>query len=157
MSGPALFQRHAHHAIHESAFCEAEELTEILGELMTASDYDKATMVVPVLIEHWQTRTLVHADEEERGLYQEILEQRPEAEPLIHTLKRDHQLLHLIVDEIKGVMTELGSEQEDEHRVQSLSRALDGFKMLLWINRIHSSTEETKLLNDESRLEKGVV
>jgi succinate dehydrogenase / fumarate reductase iron-sulfur subunit len=61
-----------------------------------------------VLIEHWQTRTLRHADAEETGWYRELLAERPELHDDIIALTRDHELLRILMAEIQGIFSARG-------------------------------------------------
>ncbi len=86
MSGPGLNQRDAHHAIHQAAFAEAEQLTLLLRRALRSSDQQRALQVAAALIEHWQTRTLHHAEAEETGWYREVLAERPERQADVSAL-----------------------------------------------------------------------
>lgn len=77
MSGPALRKVDSHSAIHEAALLEAEELTELVEELMEKREMNKAKEVSFILVEHWESRTLQHAKSEEEGLYREVEEEKP--------------------------------------------------------------------------------
>lgn len=61
-----------------------------------------------MLIEHWQTRTLRHADAEETGWYRELLAERPELHDDIIALTRDHELLRILMAEIQGIFSARG-------------------------------------------------
>src|SRR6185312_10493149 len=104
MSGPGLNQRDAHHAIHQAAFREAERLTLLLRRALRAGDQQQALQVAGVLIEHWQTRTLHHAEAEESGWYREVITERPELQTDVVALTRDHELLRLLLAEIQGIL-----------------------------------------------------
>src|SRR5690625_3645372 len=69
MSGPGLHHVDSHAAIHEAAIHEAEELNDILAKLLREKELEKALEVAYITVEHWESRTLRHADAEERGLY----------------------------------------------------------------------------------------
>src|SRR5690348_7873442 len=101
MSGPALKHWDSHSSIHEAALGEALELTALLRQCIEKKEWVKALEVAYIAIEHWETRTLCHADSEEEGLYVEFMEQFPEVKELIIALKRDHALLRKLVGEIK--------------------------------------------------------
>ena len=146
MSGPALHQRHAHSAIHEAAYGEAEELTNLLQDLLLQQDHQKAVQIVSLLIEHWMTRTLRHAEEEEVGLYEEILAKDKEILPLIVSLKRDHQLLRIALDDVKGMLSRIDETAINANQTEVLLSILERFKVLLWLNQVHSRTEEQTLL-----------
>jgi hypothetical protein len=136
MSGPALRQKEAHHSIHEAARGEAEEMTIALRRAMKASDLTVALETAYVLIEHWETRTLQHAESEETGLYLEIAKQYPQKWPDIVALKRDHALLRILLDEAKQLL----------HISGASALVLTHFEAMLLVNKIHSREEEEKLL-----------
>lgn len=141
MSGPGLTKRESHHAIHEAAFAEAEELTRLLRQAARAGDRDHALQLVGVLVEHWQTRTLRHAEAEERGWYRELARERPELQADILQLTRDHDLLRTLLDEIERIVAARGW----------VAGIVERFEAMLLLNAIHSRTEERRLLGSEAR------
>ncbi len=149
MSGPALERRESHHAIHEAAFNEAQELTIVLRQLLRQGDLERALAVAGVLLEHWQTRTLRHAETEEIGWYQQLLMQRPELQSDIVLLTRDHDLLRILLAEIQEIL-----------RMRGVAMGVvERFEAMLLINHIHSREEESRLLGggrDEATSEQEV-
>ena len=143
MSGPGLNQRDAHHAIHRAAFFEAERLTLLLRQALRASDQPRALQVAALLIEHWQMRTLHHAEAEEIGWYREILAERPELQSDVIALTRDHELLRVLLDEIQGILATRGIA----------SGVVERFEAMLLLNGIHSREEERRLLSVESAIQ----
>jgi hypothetical protein len=139
MSGPSLNQRDAHHAIHQAAFREAEQLTLLLRQALRAGEQQQALQLAALLIEHWQTRTLRHADAEEAGWYRELLTARPELEADVTALTRDHEHLRILLAEIQGILSARGVA----------SGVVERFEAMLLLNGIHSRTEEQRLLGDE--------
>jgi len=139
MSGPGLNQRDAHHAIHQAAFREAERLTLLLRRALRAGDQQQALQVAGVLIEHWQTRTLHHAEAEESGWYREVITERPELQTDVVALTRDHELLRLLLAEIQGILSVRGIA----------SGVVERFEAMLLVNAIHSREEEHRLLGTE--------
>ena len=146
MSGPGLNQKDAHHAIHQAAFHEAEQLTLALRQALRAGDQQHALQVAAVLIEHWQTRTLRHADAEEAGWYRELLAERPELDDDIIALTRDHELLRILLGEIQGILSARGIA----------AGIVERFEAMLLLNGIHSRTEEHRLLGREDAANLGV-
>lgn len=132
MSGPALKHAHSHAAIHEAAYIEAKELTELFEKVQRSGNKDKALEVAYVVIEHWETRTLRHADSEEEGLYEEIKKEQPELKDDIVALKRDHDILRLLVGQIRALLAE-GTVNED---------VLQKFQALTHVNLLHNQKEE---------------
>ena len=139
MSGPGLNQRDAHHAIHRAAFSEAERLTLLLRQTLRAGDQPRALQLAALLIEHWQTRTLRHAEAEEAGWYREVLAERPELRSDVIALTRDHELLRLLLAEIQGILAARGIA----------SGVVERFEAMLLLNGIHSREEERRLLGAE--------
>ncbi|GGJ70307.1 hypothetical protein GGR02_002156 [Anoxybacillus voinovskiensis] len=134
MSGPSLRQLDAHRSIHDGAFIEAKHLTDLLEKLYEEKKNDALQEVADTLVEHWEMRVLAHAQSEEEGFYKEKLEGEPQLVEIIAMLKRDHDLLRMIVAEIKQRMqTEVNRD------------VLDRFRALLFINEIHSREEERLL------------
>lgn len=131
MSGPALKFVDSHSAIHEAALIEATELTELLEKVMKNEDLEKAIELSFVIIEHWETRTLRHAESEEEGLYKEIVETKPELKDDIVALTRDHDLLRLLVDEIKALLEQ--GEINDS--------VLQRFQALILVDLLHNQKE----------------
>ncbi|WDL97555.1 hemerythrin domain-containing protein [Alicyclobacillus sp. ALC3] len=131
MSGPALKQGNAHEAIHNAALFEADELTTVVRQLHAEQMLDKAKAAAQLVVEHWQTRTLRHATEEEEGLYSEILAANSERAVDIAALTHDHDLMRKLVSEAETYLT------SDE-----LKLALARFDMLLWLVEAHSREEE---------------
>src|SRR5690625_3988071 len=101
MSGPALTQKHSHHAIHEAAHGEAEELTELLKKMTERKDKTRLMELTDDLIEHWETRTLRHAEAEEEGLYVDIVKEKPELKERVIGLTRDHDLMRILLKQVK--------------------------------------------------------
>ena len=137
MSGPALKKRESHSSIHDSAINEAEELTELLRSCYEKSNHEKDLEVAYVLVEHWETRTLRHAESEEEGLYKELEEQNPDLRDKILQLKRDHQLLRNLVQDIKEILSKKGVTK----------RVIESFESLIIIDLLHNRDEE-KLLQE---------
>ncbi|MEN1969419.1 hemerythrin domain-containing protein [Lentibacillus sp. N15] len=137
MSGPALKHADSHAAIHEAALNEAAELTELLDRLVKDGHADKALEVAFVTLEHWETRTLRHADSEEEGLYKELAEADPTLKNSIIELTRDHDLLRLLAKEIKTLL--------DEGTVTDT--VVQRFQSLILVDQLHNQAEE-KILPD---------
>ncbi|SER64111.1 Hemerythrin HHE cation binding domain-containing protein [Gracilibacillus ureilyticus] len=101
MSGPALRKIDSHTAIHDAALQEARELTNVAENFWREGDAERALKTALIAVEHWQTRTLAHADAEEQGLYKEIAKQSESMNEKIAQLIRDHDLMRRLVSEIK--------------------------------------------------------
>lgn len=120
MSGPALKQWDSHSSIHEAALGEAEELTELLRQCIIHKHLDKALEVAFVIVEHWETRTLRHAESEEEGLYVELVGQHPEWKEYVTALTRDHSLMRHLTNEIKDILDHEGAFDEVLKRCEAL-------------------------------------
>lgn len=109
MSGPALKQLNAHSSIHDTARGEAEELTAEFRRLVENALLREACETAGLIVEHWRTRTLRHATEEEAGLYREIVVAQPERVHDIGALTRDHDLMRALVAEAEFLLWSLYS------------------------------------------------
>ena len=139
MTGPALQRLDSHHAIHETALGEAEELTDGLRTAWRQNDAVKAGSIAQWLVEHWEERILRHAEEEELGLYRDLAQDRPALAETVAQLRRDHDLMRRIWGEAK-LMAETGGAGDD---------VLLRFETLLLIDAIHSRDEEERLLSSQ--------
>lgn len=132
MSGPGLAQADSHAAIHEAALLEAIELNKILGKLVQNKDLEKALEVAHIAIEHWESRTLTHAEAEERGLYKRLAEISSELRDSVIELTRDHNIMRILVKEIKEMLDEQGMNLD----------VLEKFHSLVHVDLIHNREEE---------------
>lgn len=137
MSGPALRQIHSHHAIHESAHQEAMELTLLLDHALEHKDLKVGLEIANLLVEHWETRTLRHAQAEEEGLYKEVITSDPEKEAIVHGLTRDHELMRLAFQEIRVLLQSFQLTPDISMR----------FHLMLWLENQHSRDEEKRLIS----------
>ena len=141
MSGPSLEKQDAHSSIHEAALNEAKELRNLYQKCLKDGEKGKALKVAEIAIEHWETRTLKHADAEEEGLYKDMVEKKPELEKVVTQLIRDHDLMRRIVENMKERL----QTQKADHRIIPL------FDSLIIIDEIHNEDEMNKLLiNNET-------
>ncbi|MGN4667704.1 hypothetical protein ACTFRP_17985 [Bacillus cereus group sp. MYBK234-1] len=137
MSGPSLKKRDAHSSIHEAALNEARELRELFWACLQEEQKEKAIQVAEIIIEHWESRTLKHAEAEEEGLYKEIVEENNEMEKIIIQLTRDHDLMRRIVEEMKE---RLQIKEPDEQMIMLIDS-------LIIIDEIHNEDEMENLLS----------
>jgi uncharacterized protein with von Willebrand factor type A (vWA) domain len=100
---------------------------------------EKAFQVAVVIVEHWETRTLKHAEAEEEGLYLEMIKENPELHHLVIQLTRDHDLMRRIVEKLKVKL----SRNEVNAKMVSLMDSL------IVIDSIHNEDEMNKLLKYE--------
>ncbi|MEX1029482.1 MAG: hemerythrin domain-containing protein [Paenibacillaceae bacterium] len=138
MSGPALKHWDSHSSIHEAALNEATELTELLRQCIDKQDYEKAMEVAYITIEHWETRTLCHAEAEEEGLYVELVGKQPEVKEFVMALTRDHSLMRYLAIEIKQIL--------QDH--DSFDKVMKRFDAMILIDLLHNRDEE-KLVKGE--------
>ncbi|WP_054941655.1 hypothetical protein [Paenibacillus ihuae] len=108
MPGPSLRQLHAQHAIHQSGLSGAVAKTEEVEELLEAGEFEVARQAADHLIEYWETRIL------------------------------SHELLRIIVKDVKAQLSEEGLTPEVLHQ----------FHTLLVLNAIHSREEERLLFEE---------
>lgn len=142
MSGPALRQPHAHHAIHDSAHGEAEELLQLFRRAWAREEFEAAVGVADVLVNHFETRTLTHASEEETGLYQELLARHRELSETIARLTSHHQLMRELTAEIKSLLQATGKISDYPSQLDEIESR---FNTLMCINEYHSRSEEHML------------
>jgi DNA-binding phage protein len=141
MSGPSLKKQDSHTSIHEAALYEAKELRDLLHKCIEEKDKEKAIQVAEVVIEHWESRTLKHAEAEEEGLYKDMVKENPKLETLVQHLTRDHDLMRRVVKNMKEKL----QAGDPDHTLITL---LDS---LVIIDEIHNEDEMNKLLtNNES-------
>ncbi|WP_313800850.1 hemerythrin domain-containing protein [Cytobacillus sp.] len=136
MSGPSLKKPDAHSSIHEAALNEARELREIFQRCLKDGQKEKALQVAEVIIEHWETRTLKHAESEEEGLYKEMVLENAQLKDLVVQLTRDHDIMRRIVQQMKE---KLQKQEIDEE----FTRLMDG---VIIVDLIHNEDEMNKLL-----------
>jgi hypothetical protein len=136
MSGPSLKKQDSHSSIHEAALNEAKELRELFRKCIESGDTDKALQVAAIVLEHWESRTLKHADAEEEGLYKDMVKEDQQLERIVHELTRDHDLMRRIVSNMKG---RLLAEDVDD-------RMLSLLDSLIIIDEIHNEDEMNRLL-----------
>jgi hypothetical protein len=131
-SGPGLKHADSHAAIHEAALNEAIELNKILFALLKKGDEEKAKEVALIAVEHWETRTLQHADAEEKGLYKDLVEENSELKEDIVSLTRDHDIMRHLVEEIKDLLYTDGFNEQ----------VLERFYSLVHVDAFHNQEEE---------------
>lgn len=141
MSGPSLKKQESHSSIHEAALNEAKELKDLFRKCLEDGERERALQVAGIAIEHWETRTLKHAEAEEDGLYKEMVEENPELEQLIIQLTRDHDLMRRIVETMKESL----QTQKADYRMITL------LESLIIIDEIHNEDEMNKLLANNER------
>lgn len=135
MTGPALRKLDSHAAIHEAALLEAIELTAIMEKLLKENDQDRALETAYITVEHWETRTLAHADAEEKGLYIEMAKKSPELKEAVIALTRDHDIMREFVQDIKEILA-----------AKRMSQAvIQRFHALILVDVLHNETEERLL------------
>lgn len=140
MAGPALKQLQSHRAIHEGGLSGAIGKTEMLIDFLQEGDQENAERAANDLVDYWKTRVISHADAEEDGFYQEILNDNPSMEKSVVQLTRDHDLIRIIVSDIESLRETDGLSPS----------VLQKFYALLVVNEIHSREEERLLFTEPS-------
>lgn len=136
--GPSLRQLHAHHAIHEGGIAGAIQKTEIYQQLFLREEMEVAGEALEELLDYWETRIISHADAEEDGFYQEVVERQPDLQDAVKKLIRDHDLLRIIVADIREMIKVEGLVPEIMKKLEAL----------IVVNEIHSRDEERLLFNN---------
>ncbi|MGZ7441685.1 hypothetical protein [Paenibacillus sp. TH7-28] len=137
----------SHGLIHEAALEEAGELAELLERSLRRGERDKAQGIAWIAVEHWESRTLQHAQCEEEGLYLEAVELKPQLRDVIIALTRDHDLMRELVAEIKARL-ERGEMDE---------QVLQRFQALILIDQIHNRDEEAMVEKELEESRHGSV
>ncbi|SOB99869.1 hypothetical protein SAMN05880501_102283 [Ureibacillus xyleni] len=135
MPGPALNQLHAHRAIHDGAQSGAIEYTDLMIQIWKSEKKEDANKAATLLLDYWETRIISHADAEESGFYQKKAENNEELVDAVKSLKRDHEILRIIVKDIRDILQKDGLND----------LAIQKFYALLTVNEIHSREEERLL------------
>lgn len=147
MSGPSLRRADSHGLIHEAALEEAGELAELLERSWRRGERDKALDIAWIAVEHWESRTLQHAQSEEEGLYLEAVELKPQLRDVIIALTRDHNLMRELVAAIK----------ERLERSEMDEQVLRRFQALILIDQIHNRDEEEMVEKELEETRHGSV
>ncbi|MDU0331442.1 MULTISPECIES: hemerythrin domain-containing protein [Paenibacillus] len=133
--GPSLRQLHAHQAIHDGGLAGAKSKTEEVERFYASGDLELAEQATNELLGYWESRILSHADAEEDGFYQEVVEKNPDLQEAVVQLKRDHELMRIVVRSIHELRETSGWSAAILHKLYAL----------LEINEIHSREEERLL------------
>lgn len=136
MSGPSLRKVDSHSLIHEATLNEAMELRDLYLHCLTKGKKDKALQVAEITLEHWESRTLKHAESEEEGLYKEMVEENPALKNTVIQLTRDHDLMRNVVEQMKKYLV-------DKKVDEGFIRFIDA---LIIIDEIHNEDEMNNLL-----------
>lgn len=139
MSGPSLNKLHSHRSIHDGVVTEARDLMEVFMKVYEERHEKHALIAAKVLIEHWETRLLAHADSEEEGLYIRCEQEKPKLLEKLTMLKRDHDLLRILVHETKDKLNKKGVNDD----------VIDRLKAIYVLAQIHNRDEEMILFADE--------
>ncbi|WP_462408839.1 hemerythrin domain-containing protein [Neobacillus sp. Marseille-QA0830] len=140
MSGPSLRRQDAHSSIHDAALNEARDLRNMFQKYLMEGEKEKAVQVAEITIEHWESRTLKHAEAEEEGLYKEMAEESPELQNVVTQLTRDHDMMRRIVHQLKD---SLAKGEIDQYMLSYMDS-------LLIIDSIHNDDEMNNLLGHEA-------
>ncbi|MDG3086583.1 hypothetical protein P7F88_10840 [Vibrio hannami] len=119
------------------AVTEGRDLMEVLERVYREKHEKHAMIAAKALLDHWETRTIAHADSEEEGLYKRKLEDNPDISHTLSMLKRDRDLLRILVSEIKELLDGQGVTDD----------VLDRFKAIYVLVQIHNRDEEAHLLD----------
>lgn len=139
-TGPALRQLTAHRSIHDAGQSQARELTEMLIQLFKEEREEDCLKTAKVLIEHWEEKIIAHADAEDEGFYQELLEEGNIPKKNLYMLMRDHDLFRKIVKQIKEKIAQQNKVTEEN---------IYELYSLLVINDFHHKGEENTLFPNQ--------
>ena len=141
MSGPSLKKQDTHSSIHDAALNEAKDLRDLFQKCLADDNQVKAIQVAEITIEHWESRTLQHAKEEEEGLYKEMVQRNQDFINVVIQLTRDHDLMRRMIGQIKDLL----SKNEMDERMVALMDAL------LIVDFIHNEDEMNNLVGPNER------
>ncbi|WP_308530456.1 hemerythrin domain-containing protein [uncultured Paenibacillus sp.] len=113
----------------------ARSKTEEVESLYASGNLELADQATAELLEYWESRILSHADAEEDGFYQEVVEKNPMLQETVLQLKRDHDLMRIVVKNIHHMRETSGFSKDILHKLYAL----------LEINVVHSQEEERLL------------
>jgi len=139
-TGPALRQLTAHRSIHDAGQSQARELTEMMIQLFKEEREEDCLKTAKVLIEHWEEKIIAHADAEDEGFYQELLEEGNIPKKNLYMLMRDHDLFRKIVKQIKEKIAQQNKVTEEN---------IYELYSLLVINDFHHKGEENTLFPNQ--------
>lgn len=139
-TGPALRQLTAHRSIHDAGQSQARELTEMMIQLFKEEREEDCLKTAKVLIEHWEEKIIAHADAEDEGFYQELLEEGNIPKKNLYMLMRDHDLFRQIVKQIKEKIAQQNKVTEEN---------IYELYSLLVINDFHHKGEEKTLFPNQ--------
>lgn len=140
MSRPVLTDKSSHREIHKLAYHQAERFTNRLQKMWVEGDsQEKLLEIAYQSVEHWETTTLAHALEEEKGIYVSAMIRKLRLTEKVLELAKEHQLMRVLVHQIKTILDEQGVNND------KLSR----FDTLLLVNEFHNYKEENRLLGHE--------
>ncbi len=134
--GPSLRQLHAHRAIHEGGLAGAASKTTDVIRALEAGELELANTAADDLLDYWETRIIAHADSEEDGFYQEVVDRDPAKQDAVTQLIRDHDLMRIIAADIRELRKDEGLSRD----------VMMKFHALMIVNEIHSRDEERLLL-----------
>ncbi len=104
MSGPALREVKSHHAIHEMAWNEAFAAWQLAQEAQRLGQTEVFARIVEVFLQAMEGRILVHAQDEEEGLYQEWLMISGNWESVVRGLIQEHTTMRPLSLELESAM-----------------------------------------------------
>lgn len=132
-----LAEKSSHREIHKLAYHQAEQITDCLRKMWDDRESQVRLLETAYrLVVHWETKTLAHAVEEEKGIYVLAVTKQPALYKKILELAEEHQLLRILVHQIKAILEGQGFNDN----------VLSRFDTLLLINEFHNYKEENRLL-----------
>lgn len=135
-SGPALAQKTAHRAIHDGAQAHAKAITANVIQLFHEKKEDECMTAAKELVQHWEEKIIAHADAEDEGLYQDLLEGDDVPDKGLYMLMRDHDLFRKIAAQINENLEKHGKVTQE---------IIYEFTTLIILNDFHHQGEEETL------------
>ncbi|QXJ32220.1 hemerythrin domain-containing protein [Saccharolobus shibatae] len=145
MTGPSLRQKDSHSLIHRAIVSEIEEATVIVEKLIGSEQIEG----LKLLLEIWKEKVVRHADEEERGLFPEILTANPSMSEKLEKLSSQHEQLRSLLKNAESIVLKLTLEPKDSsfsyRLTQYINEGLDVNKKMISILKQHFEDEENTL------------
>ncbi|WP_020006721.1 hypothetical protein [Salinicoccus albus] len=141
MTASSLRYLKSHKALHDEISGGAEEQLESMKTLLNKLEHKELAEEMGAFIEYVEESVLGHAQQEETpgGLYDSIERDDPKNVEKIRRLRRDHELIQVMVDRMK---------EELSHDEVDFQKLIDHSVSIILVDEIHSRDEEDLLMED---------
>lgn len=130
----------SHKELHDEILGGAEQQLDSMKTLLNKFEHKELAEEMESFIEYVEERLLGHFSQEEAqdALYESATKQNPELQDKVQGLKRDHELIRMMVERMKQ---ELAKEEVD------FQKLIDHSVSIILVDEIHSRDEEDTLLS----------